>query len=65
MIAKPFVPRSRKAYLGWLGLVSHEFYHTWNVKRLRPKELGPFDYENRITRGHCGLLKALLLITTI
>ena len=46
MIAKPFVPRSRKAYLGWLGLVSHEFYHTWNVKRLRPKELGPFDYEN-------------------
>ena len=35
----------RKSYLGWLGLVSHEFFHTWNVKRLRPVELGPFDYE--------------------
>jgi predicted metalloprotease with PDZ domain len=31
---------------GWLGLVSHEFFHLWNVKRLRPVELGPFDYEN-------------------
>jgi len=29
----------------WLDLVSHEFFHTWNVKRLRPSELGPFDYE--------------------
>ncbi|MCL4796924.1 MAG: PDZ domain-containing protein [Bryobacteraceae bacterium] len=30
----------------WLNLVSHEFFHTWNVKRLRPVALGPFDYEN-------------------
>ena len=36
-------------YLGWLGLVSHEFFHAWNVKRLRPVELGPFDYERRGT----------------
>ena len=46
MIAKPRAPKNREAYLGWLGLVSHEFYHTWNVKRLRPKSLGPFDYQN-------------------
>ena len=32
-------------YVRWLGLVSHEFFHTWNVKRLRPDTLGPFDYE--------------------
>ena len=32
----------------WLGLVSHEFFHTWNVKRLRPKALGPFDYEAEV-----------------
>ncbi|MEM7232832.1 MAG: PDZ domain-containing protein [Planctomycetota bacterium] len=38
--------RRRESYLDWLGLVSHEFFHTWNVKRLRPIELGPFDYEN-------------------
>jgi predicted metalloprotease with PDZ domain len=31
---------------GWVGLVSHEYFHLWNVKRLRPKALGPFDYEN-------------------
>ena len=37
--------RTRKAYLDWLGLVSHEFFHVWNGKRLRPIELGPFDYE--------------------
>lgn len=26
--------------------VSHEYFHAFNVKRLRPIELGPFDYEN-------------------
>lgn len=30
----------------WLDLVSHEYFHLWNVKRLHPTELGPFDYEN-------------------
>jgi predicted metalloprotease with PDZ domain len=39
---------TRSDYLGWLGLVSHEFFHAWNVKRLRPVELGPFDYENEV-----------------
>ncbi|MCC6740833.1 MAG: M61 family metallopeptidase [Planctomycetia bacterium] len=29
----------------FLGLVSHEFFHLWNVKRIRPQVLGPFDYE--------------------
>jgi predicted metalloprotease with PDZ domain len=40
--------RTRKAYLDWLGLASHEFFHVWNGKRLRPIELGPFDYENEV-----------------
>ncbi len=30
----------------WLSLVSHEYFHTWNGKRLRPVELGPFNYEH-------------------
>jgi len=30
---------------GFLGLVAHEYFHNWNVKRLRPKALGPFDYD--------------------
>jgi predicted metalloprotease with PDZ domain len=33
------------AYLRWLNFVSHEYFHAMNVKRLRPIELGPFDYE--------------------
>jgi len=44
--------RTRRAYLAWLQLASHEYFHAWNVKRLRPAELGPFDYENEnITRS--------------
>jgi predicted metalloprotease with PDZ domain len=33
-------------YNRFLGLVAHEYNHLWNVKRLRPIALGPFDYEN-------------------
>jgi predicted metalloprotease with PDZ domain len=40
--------QSRDGYLEWLSLASHEYFHTWNVKRLRPVELGPFDYENEV-----------------
>jgi predicted metalloprotease with PDZ domain len=29
---------------GFLTLVAHEFFHLWNVKRIRPEPLGPFDY---------------------
>ncbi len=29
-----------------IGTVAHEFFHSWNVKRIRPKSLEPFDYEN-------------------
>ena len=39
-----FKPESR--YKGFLGLVAHEYFHVWNVKRIRPDALGPFDYEN-------------------
>lgn len=42
----PTLGESPGGYLGWLGLVSHEYTHAFNVKRLRPVELGPFDYEN-------------------
>lgn len=33
------------AYRSFLALVAHEYFHLWNVKRLRPAALGPFDYE--------------------
>lgn len=34
------------SYKGFLTLVAHEYFHLWNVKRIRPIALGPFDYEN-------------------
>jgi predicted metalloprotease with PDZ domain len=46
LMTSRWATRTPKAYLNWLHLVSHEFFHVWNVKRLRPVELGPFDYEN-------------------
>ncbi len=33
------------AYLRWLSYVCHEYFHNFNVKRIRPIALGPFDYE--------------------
>ncbi len=37
---------NERVYHGFLGLVAHEHFHLWNVKRLRPIALGPFDYDN-------------------
>ena len=31
-------------YANLLGLISHEYFHTWNVKRLRPAEFARYDY---------------------
>jgi predicted metalloprotease with PDZ domain len=39
---------TREGYLEWLSLAAHEYFHAWNGKRLRPVELGPFDYENEV-----------------
>jgi predicted metalloprotease with PDZ domain len=38
-------PNANPPQSGWISLLSHEYFHVWNVKRLRPRELGPFDYE--------------------
>jgi predicted metalloprotease with PDZ domain len=34
-----------RGYEGWLSYVSHEYFHHFNVKRIRPLALGPFDYD--------------------
>lgn len=34
----------KDAYNRFMFVVSHEFFHLWNVKRIRPAILGPFDY---------------------
>lgn len=36
--------RANEGYTTLLGLISHEYFHTWNVKRLRPAEFAHYDY---------------------
>ncbi len=36
-------PAISEGYLGLLGLISHEYFHAWNVKRIRPKAFVPYD----------------------
>ncbi len=45
LMTSRWTTRDRRRYLRWLDTVSHELFHAWNVKRLRPAALGPFDYE--------------------
>ena len=37
--------RLSEGYVTLLGLISHEYFHAWNVKRLKPAELCPIDYQ--------------------
>lgn len=41
-------PADEESWWSLLGLYSHELFHAWNVKRLRPDGLGPFDYEREV-----------------
>jgi predicted metalloprotease with PDZ domain len=36
--------KPEESYRRFLELAAHEYFHVWNVKRLRPEGLGPFDY---------------------
>jgi predicted metalloprotease with PDZ domain len=40
--------KPREKYENFLELVAHEFFHLWNVKRIHPDMLGPFDYEREV-----------------
>lgn len=50
---KPTPLKATDGYTTLLGLISHEYFHTWNVKRLRPAEFARYDYD---TENHTELL---------
>ena len=51
-IIEPGALSETGVYEDTLGTVAHEFFHVWNVKRLRPEELGPWDFTRPLrTRG--------------
>ncbi|MGZ6989330.1 MAG: M61 family metallopeptidase, partial [Thermoanaerobaculia bacterium] len=51
--------RPEKAYRGALLLFSHELFHAWNVKRIRPEAFGPFDYGREVHTKDLWALEGL------
>jgi predicted metalloprotease with PDZ domain len=56
-------------YINYLSLVAHEYFHLWNVKRIRPDVLGPFNYEQEsytnllwVSEGITSYYDELLLV---
>ena len=45
----------RSNRLGLLDTISHEFFHTWNVERIRPRSLEPFNFEDANMSGELWL----------
>lgn len=45
--------KKSQGYQDFLGLVSHEYFHTWNVKRIKPKAFAPYDL---LRENHTQLL---------
>ncbi len=46
-------------YVSVLGTVAHEFFHVWNVKRLRPLELGPWDFTRPLSTRSLWIAEGL------
>lgn len=45
LLAAPSVFDAREGWLDLLSLIAHEYFHLWNVKRIRPAGLAPYRYE--------------------
>jgi predicted metalloprotease with PDZ domain len=59
----------RKDYLDFISTAAHEFFHTWNVKAYRPKEMVPYDYQREnyntllwVAEGHTEYFAELMLL---
>ncbi len=55
VVAAPTSFKNPQAARAALGTVSHEFFHCWNVKRIRPKSLEPFNFEEANISGELWL----------
>jgi predicted metalloprotease with PDZ domain len=52
-LATPRTAEPGEGYLRFLGLCSHEYFHTWNVKRIKPAVFAPYDLQ---TENYTALL---------
>lgn len=67
--ARPFIFKNPETYGNFLGLVSHEYFHTWNVKQLRPAAIDKYDWSKEsyseelwIAEGATSYYDDLLLV---
>ena len=59
LMCSPWQMRGNKDYIKWLGLVSHEFFHAWNIRRMRPQALAEYDYQKEIYTRELWLAEGL------
>jgi predicted metalloprotease with PDZ domain len=59
MMCSPWQMRGREDYIKWLGLVSHEFFHSWNIRRMRPAALAEYDYDQEVYTRELWLAEGL------
>ncbi len=45
-LPRPWTTATDEDYRTFLGLCSHEYFHTWNVKRIKPEAFTPYDLEH-------------------
>jgi predicted metalloprotease with PDZ domain len=60
-LPRPGTKEATESYRTFLGLASHEYFHTWNVKRIRPQAFTPYDLDRE---NYTGLLWAFEGITS-
>ncbi len=59
MMSSRWAMRNRPDYIKWLALVSHEFFHSWNVRRMRPEALVNYDYDEEVYTRELWLAEGL------
>jgi predicted metalloprotease with PDZ domain len=59
LMVDPWQMLQRGDYIKWLGLVSHEFFHAWNVRRMRPQALAHYDYGQEVYTQELWLAEGL------
>ncbi len=59
VMSSPWQMRNREDYVRWLSLVAHEFFHVWNVRRLRPQALSEYQYDSETYTRELWLAEGL------
>jgi len=59
VLSSPWQMRFRGDYIRWLSLLAHEFFHVWNVRRLRPQAFSKYEYNQETYSRELWLVEGL------